>query len=178
MGRKRAGFTLIEMLTTVAALVILLGLMVSLARFVRNRSAELLTRDVLGRLETFMSQQPGLTEKLKDVPPLVVGGGVEAAEPEALRDAALENSRAFVKVARTVDRRVFRDLPMSVFDEVTFRDAWGTPVAYMPPGAANIGIAPRERFFFLSAGPDRDFTTLLDNVYSYERAGDYFEEGG
>src|SRR5215218_9476846 len=49
-------FTLIEMLTTVAVLVIVLGLMVSLARDVRTRSAERLTKDLLSRLDTLVEQ--------------------------------------------------------------------------------------------------------------------------
>src|ERR1051326_6601554 len=54
-SRRRAGFTLIEMLTTVAVLIIVLGLMVSLARHVRNRSATLLTRDVLAHLDVALA---------------------------------------------------------------------------------------------------------------------------
>src|SRR3954449_8973257 len=49
------GFTLIEMLTTVAVLIIVLGLMVSLARYVRNSSATQLTRELLVDLDTAMS---------------------------------------------------------------------------------------------------------------------------
>ena len=52
---KIRGFTLIEMLTTVAVLVIVLGLMVSLARDVRTRSAERLTKDLLNRLDTLVA---------------------------------------------------------------------------------------------------------------------------
>ena len=54
--RPRSALTLIEMLTTVAALVIVLGLMVSLAGYVRNRSAESLTRDLMVKLERLMAQ--------------------------------------------------------------------------------------------------------------------------
>src|SRR4051794_34552860 len=53
---SRSAFTLIEMLTTVAALIIVLGLMVSLARYVRDRSAQQLTRETLRELETLMAQ--------------------------------------------------------------------------------------------------------------------------
>src|SRR6478672_5781063 len=52
----RLGFTLVEMLTTVAVLVIVLGLMVSLARDVRTRSADRLTKDLLRRLDTLVAQ--------------------------------------------------------------------------------------------------------------------------
>ena len=44
------------MLTTVAVLVIVLGLMVSLARDVRTRSAERLTKDLLHRLDLLVAQ--------------------------------------------------------------------------------------------------------------------------
>src|SRR2546430_14598006 len=69
-------FTLIEMLTTVAALVIVLGLMVSLARDVRNRSAERLTKDLLRRLDTLVAQYKArnlkkLPEKERALYPIV-----------------------------------------------------------------------------------------------------------
>src|SRR5437667_12256431 len=70
------GFTLIEMLTTVAVLVIVLGLMVSLARDVRNRSADRLTKDLLRRLDLLVAQYKarnlkGLTEEQRKVYPVV-----------------------------------------------------------------------------------------------------------
>src|SRR4051812_8157044 len=53
---RRRGFTLLEMLTTVAVLIILLGLMVDLAGYVRNRSATDLARTVLAGLDTAMQK--------------------------------------------------------------------------------------------------------------------------
>src|SRR5215510_10771578 len=69
-------FTLIEMLTTVAVLVIVLGLMVSLARDVRTRSAERRTKDLLQRLETLVGQYKaknlkGLSEEERRAYPVV-----------------------------------------------------------------------------------------------------------
>src|SRR5688572_33170486 len=64
--RLRRAFTLIEMLTTVAVLVIVLGLMVSLARDVRTRSAERLTKDVLHRLDLLVAQYR--SRSLKNIP--------------------------------------------------------------------------------------------------------------
>ena len=49
------GFTLVETLTAIALLVIVLGLMVSLARNVRAASADELTKDVLRRLDAAMA---------------------------------------------------------------------------------------------------------------------------
>ena len=51
----------------------------------------------------------------------------------------------------------------------TLVDAWGTPIVFMPAGALNVGISQQNRSFFLSAGPDRKFASVVDNLYSYER---------
>src|SRR4051812_40017207 len=69
-------FTLIEMLTTVAALVIVLGLMVSLARDVRHRSADHLTKDILRRLDGLVAQYrknclPGMSVEQKRMYPII-----------------------------------------------------------------------------------------------------------
>src|SRR3712207_4742253 len=54
--QRTAGFTLLEMLTTVAVLVIVLGLMVSLARHVGERAAAALTKDLIRRLDVLMER--------------------------------------------------------------------------------------------------------------------------
>ena len=166
---RRSGFTLIEMLTTVAGLVIVLGLMVSLARYVRSRSADKLTRELLIRLEEQLEQTPAIQAALDLVPPLVHDPG--DLSDQSLQLAALENNKYFVLAwNQRTSGQAFRDLPLSVYDELTLRDAWGTPIVYMAPKATNIGIMPQNRRFFLSAGPDRNFETRVDNLYSYERA--------
>lgn len=165
-----SAFTLLEMLTTVAALVILLGLMVSLARYVRSRSAEQMTRQLLKDLEVLMDGNPDVQPLLAAVPPLVKDPKGKLAD-DVLQMAALENNKQFVAVWKEAGKdKAFKDQPLSVYDEVTLRDPWGTPIVYMAPHSANIGIAPQNRRFFLSAGPDRSFITLVDNLYSYERA--------
>ena len=167
---SRRGFTPVEMLSAIALLVIVLGLMVSLARYVRHRSSEKFTRQVLAKLDNAAKQYSTLEAELaRQIPPLVARGE-PGTDEQLIRRHALENSQAFVRVFREkTGGAVFADLPLSVYDEVTIRDAWGAPIVYMAPGAANIGMAPQRRAFFLSAGPDRTFTTLLDNLYSYER---------
>lgn len=160
------------MLTTIAALVILLGLMVSLARDIRGRSAETLTRDLLGRLERLVGQHPDMQVRLANVPALIRKD--QPLTDEVLQQAAMENNQAFVSAwLNSPYSSLIKNLPLSRFDGRTLRDAWGTPIVFMPAGAPNIRIAPQNRYFFMSAGPDRRFTTLLDNLYSYERpAGD------
>jgi prepilin-type N-terminal cleavage/methylation domain-containing protein len=168
LGGEYRGFTLIEMLTAIAALVIVLGVMVSLAHDVRSRSADSLTRQLLTRLDTELANYPELPALTAKVPRLVnsMAGPYDEA---AIQQAALENSRAFVRIWRQVTNgAVLRDQPLSVYDELTLRDAWGTPIACMPAGAPNITIEPQSRSFFMSAGPDRKFTTPEDNLYSYE----------
>jgi type II secretory pathway pseudopilin PulG len=167
--RTGRGLTLIEMLTTVAALVIILGLAVQLARLVRGRQAGHSTRELLARLDRAMTQYNDLQPALAAVPPLL-DIPLSTYNDGDLQRRALLNNKAFVAAARRVtDGYLFKGLSFSMFDDLTLRDAWGTPVVYMPPGAENIGIAPQNRYFFLSAGPDRHFTTLVDNLYSYER---------
>ena len=41
-----------------------------------------------------------------------------------------------------------------------------------------IGMAPRNAPFFVSAGPDRNFLTLEDNLYSYEETPDRLPAAG
>ncbi|MFI5381570.1 MAG: type II secretion system protein, partial [Tepidisphaerales bacterium] len=149
---NRRGFTLVETLSAVALLVILLGLMVSLARYVRHRSSEKLTRQVLAKLENVARQYRSLEPELaRQVPPLI-GKGESGSDEQLMGRHALENSQAFVRFMRQkTGDQVFADLPLSVYDEVTIRDAWGTPIVYMAPGAANIGMSPQRRAFFLSA---------------------------
>ena len=63
---------------------------------------------------------------------------------------------------------LFGPLTGPMYDEVTLRDAWGTPIVFMPAMHPAIGMALGNRSFFVSAGPDRKFRTRDDNLYSYE----------
>jgi type II secretory pathway pseudopilin PulG len=181
-GRRRrgGGFTLIEMLTTVALLIIVLGLMVSLARYVRRRSAEELTRRILVSLHTAMLdyvQQGGAGGQAGTIPnfePLIDPKDSHAPDEAALQRNALINNREFVQFFRAhkgLPNKAFRDLPLSIYDEATVRDAWGTPIVFMPGMHRQIGMAPGNEWFFFSAGPDRQYLTRDDNQYSYEALG-------
>lgn len=241
----RAGYTLIEMMTTVAVLIILLGLMVSLARHVRERAAVALTKDVLRQLDAVMARNAArdapATPAVAAFPPLPtttpaddagqgiggdgrgsiatvnappqprgLAGAVAAAstgpsprnvphdapppptrpggltrdppaspdplDRRAQLDAALANSRDFVLALRAelgIEGATLADMPLSMYDGVYLRDAWGSPIVFMPASHAWIGTAPRNASFFFSPGPDRAYLTLDDNLYSYEevRAG-------
>lgn len=191
-----AGYTLIEMVTTVAVLVIVLGLMISLARDVRDRSSALVTKDLLRRLDSLMTAYVRANGAVPPVTPLIppdpAGPSTRPAMPLATRPAtptpsanptaappdepallrnAVKNNEDFIRALRhqgAMSQALFSNLPLSYYDERTLRDAWGNPIVLMPSQHPAIGMAPGDRFFFFSAGPDRKFLTRDDNLYSYE----------
>ena len=170
---KKKGYTLVEMLTTIAVLVIAMGLMVSLARRVRAQSAESVTKSLLRSLDTLMSQYYGRYHRLPTISPFVPPGYTEGRTPDeqALQHNAIRNNRELLHVLRgqaDLTSRAFADLPISIYDEATLRDAWGTPIVFLPEFHPAIGIAPGNRCFFVSAGPDGHFLSRDDNLYSYE----------
>ena len=187
------------MLTVVAGLIIVLGLMVSLAWDVRRQSAERLTKTLMVKLDVLMGQYVSRHKRMPDVTPLVDAVPQSATQPAAvlsatqpledelpdedvLLAAAELNNRDFVQALRAEVAPVvgaagqnggpapdlFGPLTGPMYDEVTLRDAWGTPIVFMPAMHPAIGMALGNRSFFLSAGPDRKFRTRDDNLYSYE----------
>jgi hypothetical protein len=178
------------MLTTVAVLVIVLGLMVSLARDVRNRSADRLTKDLLHRLDDLVAQYR--VKNLKNVPeplqrnyPLVrplfatipaatgpaVSVPVTGIDAARLRERAVQNCRDLIRAIKTqtdLSGGAFSDLSVANYNEVIVLDAWGSPIVYMAHQHPAIGMAAGDRYFFFSAGPDRNYLTRQDNLYSYE----------
>lgn len=166
-------FTLIEMLTTVALLVIVLGLMVSLARYVRNRSATQLTREVLANLNDAMTSYRK-THGADASPPvnMIADPGADLPDEQTLLRAAEANNRKFVAALRAnLGDKFWQELPGTIYDRQMLRDAWGTPIVLMPAKHNAIGMAPGDTSFFFSAGPDRMYHTRQDNLYSYEVAG-------
>ncbi len=213
------------MLATVAALVIVLGLMVSLARYVRKQASDQLTKQLLVQLDGLMRQYQSRYQSVPQVPAFVPGieggqgnqtkpgaqtetrkGGREEIEkadigvpppirpvapspfnlsatdealpPEStLQENARLNNRAFVAVLQVEARRFpteFSSMPQAFFEAGVLPDAWGTPIIFMPALHPAVGMAMKNRPFFLSAGPDRRFRTQEDNLYSYEET----DEGG
>lgn len=173
----RRGFTLLELLTVVAGMVIVLGLMVSLARHVRGSSADALTSQLLAHLDRalreYLAKHPSATPAL----PLLLNDH-EQPDEAALQLRAVENNRAWVRtLLRELRKQSIEDdfpiaqLPVWLYDERSLHDPWGTPVVLMPRGHPLLGMTAGDRAFFLSAGPDRRFLTRQDNLYSYESSG-------
>ena len=180
------------MLTTVAVLIIVLGLMVSLARYVRDQSANQLTADLLRKLDAAVRRYADRNNgQLPPVTPLIPEGRGTPDEI-ALHHTARINNEEFVRALKvflpprtdqspppasasaaiTVDpAQEFGELPISIYDEVTLRDAWGDPIVFMAHDNAAIGMASRDHpSFFFSAGPDHRYLSRDDNLYSYEGA--------
>lgn len=180
---SRRAFTLVEMMTTVAVLVIVLGLMVSLARDVRTRSAERLTKDLLRRLDILVGQYLKrlpegqnlsaypVVEPLVTADVLALAPSGSGAMEQQLLVNALANNRDLVRALRTqvdLSNKAFSDLSIANYNEVNVMDPWGRPIVYMPSQHPLIGMAAGDRYFFFSAGPDRKYLTRQDNIYSYE----------
>lgn len=169
-GRSR-GFTIVEMLTTVAVLIIVLGLMVSLSKHVRSASADTLTKSILHRLEQAMAEYQQRHDGMLPEVPLLLDADQNLPPEAVLAHNAQKNNQAFVRALNSegfLNNR-FDDLSVSIayFDEVNVRDAWGSPIVFMPTMHPAIGMSQRGWFFF-SAGPDRQYLTRDDNLYSYE----------
>jgi len=177
ISSRRRAFTLVEMLTTVAVLVIVLGMMVSLARDVRTRSAERLTEDLLHRLDNLVAQYrarslKGLSAEQAKMYPLV-HPLIDSDPPDEarLRSSAMQNNSELVRTLKSqvdLSGTAFSDLSIANYNEVNLLDAWGSPIVYMPHQHPLVGMASGDRSFFLSAGPDRKYLTRQDNLYSYE----------
>jgi prepilin-type N-terminal cleavage/methylation domain-containing protein len=184
-SRGRA-FTLIEMLTTLAALGVVFGVMVSVSRYVRERSARDVTVSILARLERAMAEYVDQNKGVPSVPPLIAS--TVMPDEATLRRNALANNRAFVALLRPF---LFRssepsrpgeagappgnvdgldELTLGASEDMPLCDAWGGPIVFMPTMNEHIGMAPPQRpYFFFSAGPDGKYLTRADNLYSYEQ---------
>jgi type II secretory pathway pseudopilin PulG len=165
---RRSGFTIVEMLTTTAVLIIVLGLMVSLARHVRQDSADQLTKDILRRLDEAMSAYVNREGALPPVADFITSETLPSES--TLARSAERNDENFVYAlkSRGLISGRFDDLSLAYFDEVSIRDAWGSPIVFMSKMHPAVGMNPRGWFFF-SAGPDRKYLTRDDNIYSYDQ---------
>jgi len=185
------------MLVTVAVLVIVMGLMVSLARHVRASSASILTENLLRDLDTIVEQylaggapngdnvRRSITTRPGDAPDLEARSGARdlpaitplipddpsfVVEERAIQITARLNNRDLVRFLRSLPGPAgtfLGNLPLGTYDDLSLRDSWGTPVVFMTRGQNLIGMSSRG-YFFVSAGPDRKFLTRDDNLYSYE----------
>jgi type II secretory pathway pseudopilin PulG len=166
VSRRRA-FTLLEMLTTVAVLIILFGLMIDLANRVRNRSATDLARQVLGDLDAAMQKYHDRFTDYPPVHPFATSAQLTEDEDTLLRNAR-RNNQDFVAELSAAGLLPREQLAGFSPDGVVLHDAWDMPIVFIRDSHGKIGSAPQGHGFFFSAGPDRLYKTREDNVYSYE----------
>lgn len=168
---RRRGFTLVELLTTIAVLVVVFGLVISLANFVRNTSATELTTTLLRKMEEQLAMYSRRTDG--KLPIVAAVDPQQGQTEEQVGKMARQNNEELVKALSNhanLAATAFAELPSSVYDPATgtVRDAWGSPIVFMPQMHPAIGMALDDRPFFFSAGPDRKYLTREDNLYSYE----------
>lgn len=190
---RPGGFTLVEVLVTVASLIIVLGLMASLARSVRRQASDRQTTALLLTLNELMEKYVARHRALPAVAafvsppaapaaPAAGDGGLPVTTPPP--DDALPDEAVLRRSARANNGDVVRALRkeagpnVSIFGPVGpspteegLLDAWGRDIVFMPRGHPAIGTALEDLPFFFSAGPDGRYRTLEDNVYSYEVLG-------
>jgi hypothetical protein len=146
-------FGSLELATACAALVILLGLAVSLARYVRSADSQ----------AAFVEQLTVLNGTLvrRGVPPELAYFAEDLAEGEArnpaeVHESAMRNAESWANFLGVAPAARF--------------DPWGMPVVLIDGPHPLLGMAPHLRAFFMSAGPDGRYFTLADNVYGYDIA--------
>ncbi|MGF1632602.1 MAG: type II secretion system protein [Phycisphaerae bacterium] len=175
------GYTFIELLCTLAALVIVLGVVVSLSRAVRNESRQSLTRVMLRDLSLALDAYAAEHGPPVPRPPLLPPDpDTDDAPPSSqlLLARATANNRAMITALRPNLAAVGRglpggggpllgELPDRFYDGRRLLDAWGTPVILTEPDA-RLGLGAAGGPFFVSAGADADYLTRGDNLYSYE----------
>jgi hypothetical protein len=148
-----------------------------------------LTQGLLRQLDSLMSQYldhykdvKADTRLLKIEPLLAPDAPPESVDDPAMAHAARINNEQILKALRsdysrhridpTSPQDPLEKLPIIIYDRGTLRDAWGSPIVFMPGQHSLIGMAPSrsggDEAFFFSAGPDRKYLTREDNLYSYD----------
>lgn len=150
-SRHRA-FTMLELVTACAGLVVILGLTVSLARYVRSNASLSAAREQLADLDRHLA----LKGMPQDLPMFAEGMTLQDEQemPETIRVMARQNADRWA---------THFGLPASACF-----DPWGMPIVLIRKAHPNLGMAPRLRPFLMTAGPDNKYFTLADDIYSYE----------
>lgn len=193
--RRRGGFSLVEMLMVIALVVVLAGLTVVVGRSVVAKSKIDQCRQILQALDATLTEYQA--EK-GAIPPFVRRAylpprGTGGPDRRTWREVAvyLEQVKGYTGIDKqlgTIDasflvkrEQIYTDLAGypyagTVTDDPrpSVRDPWGMEILYIHPTAENedafrtFGKALNERPYFMSAGPDGEYETVGDNLYSYE----------
>ncbi len=156
MKRGRLGFTMIEMLTVIAIIVAMSGLLLSAVMTARKRANVAHTKHIIVMLEACIERYQA---DFGDYPP-GAGGGVRSSE--VLREAltTLKMGGPYHDFSpdevTDTDRNGLREIA----------DHWGNPISYYHH--SEYDLEPR-RFSFrlVSPGPDGDEVQSEDNVNNW-----------
>lgn len=189
---RRRGLGLIELLALVAFLAIALGLAVSVARHVRSTSAQEATRarlstlvevarlyshDFAGQLPVAELPESATTDSapfrnwVRQQNQRVLESFLRWQGSSATPAGSVTTGGAGADAPGPLQVSDPLPLPGPRVDASLLVDVWGSPIALMPRSHTRIGLSPGNGPFFFSAGPDRDYLSLSDNLYSYEVTG-------
>lgn len=163
----RKGFGAIELLASIAFLVVFLGMMLSLSRYVRADASDRTTRRVLRQMRDLLDQY---VQTYHAIPPAAAFDNSKALREETLPDAMADNNGRLVRSLLHVTVGDITDQSTQLLSSGTVRDAWGSPLGYMTTMHHQVGMSSGNSPFLFSAGPDRKYLTRDDNLYSYEVA--------
>lgn len=192
---SRPAFSLIEMMIVIGLVVLLAVITVVVGRSVVGKAKVDQCRQVLQTLDATLTEYQA---ERGGIPPFQVRAymppsGIGASEARVRREIAvyLEQVQGFTGIDKqlaTIDssflvkrQQIYTDLAgypyagrVSSDDRASVRDPWGMEILYIHPTEENekafeaFGKPLNERPYFMSAGPDGEYETLDDNIYSYE----------
>lgn len=194
-GRAKRAFSLIEMLIVIGLVILLASITVVVGQSVIAKSKIDQCRQLLSTLDATLTEYQA---ERGGIPPFVLRAyvppdGLSSNASKSRREVAvyLDQVKGFTGIDKqlgTIDssflvkrQQIFADLAGyqyagTLTDDVrpSVRDPWGMEILYIHPNAQNdvafrvLGKPVNERPYFMSAGPDEEYETLEDNVYSYE----------
>lgn len=209
--KRRSGFTLVEMMTVIAVILILAGMLFVGARYMSASAKRDRTRTALQTLRGMLTER----EAAKDAktvkteinalfpalplppayPQLNVSAGLIVDTAQASRYPAVGNAVGITQtlismlIATPANKQILSNFPKRQFLEPPssgataynppiLLDGYENPIIVVPSGGlAGVSLngvvqpvitSPDGKPFFASAGPDGNFQTGDDNVYSFE----------
>lgn len=160
--RAMAGFSLMEILVAVLIISLLAGIGTVTAMRMRGAGEERQTRVIL---------QAALNASLEYQAQL---GDTVEVDLSASDSSIKQFVREVIQVpeARQVLITLDQHLVWDDDDPESIRDAWDNPLEYREQvgdsGNDSLNLPAHHRPYFASAGPDGDFATTQDNLYSFD----------
>lgn len=188
-------FSLMEMLIVIALVIVLAGITVVVGRSVTSKAKVDQCRQILQALDATLTE---FQAERGAIPPFQVrayvapsGVGSEAARSRREVAVYIQQVKGYSGIDKqlgTIDAsflverdQIYTDLAGYPYagrvlddDRASVRDPWGMEILYIHPNEDNevafklFGEPVNDRPYFMSAGPDGEYETLEDNIYSYE----------